>query len=34
MEARRAEMDVSSRRLVLTMKAVGGSIWMLDAVDR
>jgi hypothetical protein len=34
MEARRAEMDVSSRQVVLTIRAVSGSIWMLDAVDR
>jgi Tol biopolymer transport system component len=30
----RAEMDVSSRQVVLTMKAVSGSVWTLDAVDR
>jgi eukaryotic-like serine/threonine-protein kinase len=30
----RAEMDVSATDVVLTMKAVSGSIWMLDGVDR
>ena len=30
----RSEMDVSARHAVLTMKAVSGSIWMLDNVDR
>lgn len=29
-----AEMDVSSRQAVLTMKTVSGSIWMLDNVDK
>jgi hypothetical protein len=30
----RAEIDVSSRHVVLTLKAVSGSIWMLDGIDR
>jgi hypothetical protein len=30
----RAEMDVSATDVVLTMKAVSGSVWMLDGVDR
>jgi eukaryotic-like serine/threonine-protein kinase len=30
----RAEMEVSAQHVVLTMKAVSGSIWMLDGVDR
>jgi hypothetical protein len=29
-----SEMDVSARHVVLTMKTVSGSIWMLDNVDR
>jgi serine/threonine protein kinase/Tol biopolymer transport system component len=29
-----SEMDVSSRHVVLTMKTVSGSIWMLDNVDK
>jgi hypothetical protein len=30
----RAEMDVSARHLMLTMRSVTGSIWMLEGVDR
>jgi Tol biopolymer transport system component len=30
----RAEMDVSATDVVLTMKSVTGSVWMLDGVDR
>jgi Tol biopolymer transport system component len=30
----RAEMDVSARHILLTMKSVSGSIWMLDHVDK
>jgi hypothetical protein len=29
-----SDMDVSSRHVVLTMKTVTGSIWMLDNVDK
>ena len=30
----RAEMDVSATHVVLTIKTVSGSVWMLDGVDR
>jgi eukaryotic-like serine/threonine-protein kinase len=30
----RAEMDVSARHIVLTMRTVSGSVWMLEDVDR
>jgi hypothetical protein len=30
----RAEIDVSATDVVLTMKSVSGSVWMLDGVDR
>jgi serine/threonine protein kinase/Tol biopolymer transport system component len=30
----RAEMDVSATDVVLTMRSVSGSVWMLDGVDR
>jgi Tol biopolymer transport system component len=30
----RAEMDVSARHVLLTMKSVTGSIWMLEEVDK
>jgi hypothetical protein len=30
----RAEMEVSAQHVVLTMKSVSGSIWMLDGIDR
>ena len=33
-DVQRAEMDVSSRHAILTMKTTAGSIWMLDNVDR
>jgi Tol biopolymer transport system component len=33
-DVQRAEMDVSSRHAILTMKTTSGSIWMLDNVDR
>jgi serine/threonine protein kinase/Tol biopolymer transport system component len=30
----RAEMDVSARHIMLTMRSVAGSIWMLEGMDR
>jgi Tol biopolymer transport system component len=33
-EMTQSDMDVSSRHVVLTMKTVAGSIWMLDNVDK
>jgi hypothetical protein len=30
----RAELDVASKHVVLTMRTVTGSVWMLDDVDR
>ena len=33
-EMTQSDMDVSSRHVVLTMKTVTGSVWVLDHVDK